>query len=275
MAWAKRPVVGVTTGLAQPEGAPPQVRLSSRYVEAVRAAGGAPVAIAPPTPGERLPEGEAAALVARLDGLLLTGGPDVDSARWGEALHPRAEVDAERDALEFALLAAARTRGLPVLGICRGCQVINVAFGGSLLQHLPDLGLADHQQTRRNPPLARDELGHEVEVALGTRLAGIFGPGRLAVNSMHHQAVGRLGTGLRASAISVERGGGEGVVEGVEAEGPEWIVGVQFHPEELVRAHPAFLALFRAFVAEAFAFSARGPVPAAPAPGARAAGAAS
>ncbi|MBX6350863.1 MAG: gamma-glutamyl-gamma-aminobutyrate hydrolase family protein [Clostridia bacterium] len=255
MGGAERPVIGVTAGLGRGEGARPEVRLASLYVEAVRAAGGAPVVVAPPAPGERLAEGEAAALVARFDGLLLTGGLDVDPARWGEPPHRETKVDAERDELEFALLLAARDLGLPILGVCRGCQVINVAFGGSLLQHLPCLsGVNEHRQTRLDPPLARGELSHEVAIAPGTRLAAVLGAGVLKVNSLHHQAVGRLGEGLRVSAQSPD-----GVVEGIEADGPAWIVGVQFHPEELFRAHPTFLALFRAFVAEAAAFAARGP----------------
>ena len=163
------------------------------------------------------------------DGVVLGGGCDVDPARYGES--PRAdagvEVDPGRDALDFGVLAAARRAGTPVLAICRGLQVVNVALGGTLVQDLP---------TQRPSPLVHDTPGkvktrreHEVAVKPGTRLASIADGQRLEVNSRHHQAVGRLGEGLVLSAAAPD-----GLVEAAET-GPEepWLVAVQWHPENL------------------------------------------
>lgn len=171
------------------------------------------------------------------DGIVLGGGCDVDPARYGEAERPGAkvEVDRRRDALDFALFDRARRDGTPLLAICRGLQVVNVALGGTLVQDLP---------TQRPSPLVHDtaarETGgrdktrreHEVRIAPGTRLAAAFGAGSLAVNSRHHQAVARPGGGLRVTATSPD-----GVVEAAEAPaGESWLVGVQWHPENLAAA---------------------------------------
>ncbi|MHC1561478.1 gamma-glutamyl-gamma-aminobutyrate hydrolase family protein [Actinomycetospora sp. C-140] len=149
-------------------------------------------------------------VMERADGLVLTGGSDVDPARYGGVPDTSTSpLDPERDAREIALLAAARERGRPVLAICRGLQLVNVAWGGSLHVHL-----AEHAHTRR----------HEVAIEPGTVLAGLYGV-TASVNSVHHQAVDRLGAGLTVTARAPD-----GVVEGVEAPG---LVGVQWHPEQL------------------------------------------
>lgn len=176
------------------------------------------------------------------DALVLGGGGDVDPARYGrERLdNGTVEVDAGRDALDFALLERAERAGAPVLGICRGMQVVNVARGGTLVQDIPSERPSEvvHQRERD-----KMRLDHEVRAGEGTKLAGIAGA-ELRVNSRHHQAVDAVGAGLRVSGVSPD-----GIVEAVEADSGAWLVAVQWHPENL--EDPASLALFRAFAREA------------------------
>jgi len=209
------------------------VVLPRRYADAVTAAGGIPVLL-PPEPGI----GDA---VARLDGLMLSGGGDIDPARYGaEPSVHLTSVRGERDAAEFALLDAAMSLRLPVLGICRGMQVINVARGGSLHQHVPEVvGHDGHAPV----PGAFGE--HEVRVAPGSRLSTILGPDAgpaITTPTHHHQAVDHLGRGLTATAWAAD-----GTIEAFEADGgSQFVVAVQWHPE--AGDDPS---LFRALVAAA------------------------
>jgi putative glutamine amidotransferase len=180
------------------------------------------------------------------DALVLGGGVDVDPARYGDAVLPdgNVEVDAERDAIDFALLEEALRRKRPVLGICRGLQVINVALGGTLVQDLPlERPSPVVHQTADAPP-QKTRLDHTVAVAPGTRLASIAGASEIAVNSRHHQAIARVAPGLAVSATAED-----GVPEAVESSGsPEgWLVAVQWHPENLA-GDPASTRLFAEFV---------------------------
>jgi putative glutamine amidotransferase len=195
----------------------PAVLLPVRYSDQVLRAGGVPVLL-PPVPG-------VAAAAGRLDGLILTGGGDVDPARYGDRPHPRLErVSAGRDEAELSLLAAALAAGLPILGICRGMQLLNVARGGTLRQHLPD------DSGHRHTPGTFGS--HQVRVAPGSRLAQILGHagtgGEISVPTSHHQAVGRLGEGLAATAWATD-----GVIEAVELDQAlhPFALGVQWHPE--------------------------------------------
>jgi putative glutamine amidotransferase len=208
------------------------VLLPQQYCAQVAAAGGVPVLL-PPLAGIEL-------AVGRLDGLVLSGGADVGPGRYGAAAHEQTRgVRPDRDAAEAALLAAALGRGLPVLGICRGLQVINVARGGTLHQHLPDLvGHAGHGPT----PGAYGS--HPVRVTPGSNLAGVLGRTELdGVPTHHHQAIDRLGDGLTAVAWTPD-----GVIEAVELDVPgcPFALAVQWHPE--AGSDPA---LFRALVAAA------------------------
>jgi len=193
----------------------PAVLLPAAYVQHVSAAGGIPVLL-PPLPG-------VAAAVSRLDGLILTGGGDIAPGRYGEAPHPRTtRVSEPRDAAELDLLGAALDAGLPVLGVCRGMQLLNVARGGTLCQHLPEeAGHASVPGTYGS---------HPVQVASGTRLAAILGDGAggLDVPTAHHQAVDALGDGLVATAWAED-----GVIEAVElpGAGDPFVLAVQWHPE--------------------------------------------
>lgn len=213
-----------------------RVRTNEAYLRAVEQAGGLPL-LAPPYPEL------VAALVARADGIMLVGGEDVDPARYGAARHARTEASAPaRDAMELALVQAARGARVPLLAICRGLQVLNVALGGTLVQDIPSerAGAVAH-----NPPGARDARSHDVRVAADSRLSRLLQADLLTVNSLHHQAVDRLGRGLRAVAHS-----DDGIVEAAEATDPKWwAVGVQWHPEELTATSaPWDRRLFEAFV---------------------------
>jgi putative glutamine amidotransferase len=208
------------------------VLLPRRYADSVAAAGGIPVLL-PPLPGIE-------DALARLDGLLLSGGGDIDPARYGAEADPRSgSIHANRDAAEFALIEAAMAHRVPVLGICRGLQVINVARGGTLHQHLPDVvGHEDHA------PAPGVYGAHPVRVSPGTRLGQILDGEEITTPTSHHQAVDKLGAGLIATAWAPD-----GTIEALEpedgADGP-FLVAVQWHPE--VGDDPR---LFRALVAAA------------------------
>ncbi|HVX89941.1 MAG TPA: gamma-glutamyl-gamma-aminobutyrate hydrolase family protein [Gemmatimonadales bacterium] len=227
------PRIGITGRLAMVERAE-RAGVNGAYVRAVLAAGGAPL-ILPPVAGPAL----ASVLLDGVDALLLSGGADVHPRHYRAQPHPKlGAVEEERDASELALFAEAVRRELPVLAICRGLQLVNVALGGSLWQDLPS-ELVAHPQSG-----ARTERIHPVEVAAGSRLADALGATHSGVNSFHHQAIRELAPGLRASAHAPD-----GVIEGIEGTGDHWLLGVQWHPEEFwADAAAPEAGLFRAFV---------------------------
>ncbi len=199
----------------------PAAMVPLTYVTAVERAGGRPLLLAPTAADVRDP-GE---LLALLDGLLITGGSDLDPAHYGAPAHPStAPTSAERDAFELALVRAAAERDLPCLGICRGMQVLNVAYGGALDQHLPD-GLAEDIHRGMEAGVFAD---HRVAVATGSLAAVAAGGTDVAVKSFHHQGVARIGDGLRVTA----RAAGDGTVEAIEDETRRFMLGVLWHPEE-------------------------------------------
>jgi putative glutamine amidotransferase len=235
-----RPRIGIT-GVERSWDGAARVGVNALYVQAVLAAGGLPVLL-PPV----LAPADAVELFDDCDGLLLTGGEDIDPALYGAKPHPKlGTIDRRRDDNELALIEAARARERPTLGICRGIQILNVAFGGTLWQDLPSErpGPIDH-----DPHGPRDVRSHPVDIRAGCRIAAIVGSGRHEVNSLHHQGLDRIGKGLVVVATSPD-----GLVEGVESADPEeWLIGVEWHPEELVRdPDAADLKLFTEFISAA------------------------
>lgn len=236
-----QPLIGVFTSerhsaglgtLQRCEGAPArELRLGTPYLRAIEKAGGLPVVLAPDDPGLAAP------LLYRLDALCLAGGPDLDPLSYGDATrHERlGDTDPLVDAAELALARAADRFGLPLLGICRGAQAINVARGGSLHQHLDD-----HRQSQ-----PANAAAHSVALEPGSRLAELLGCRTVAVNSFHHQAADRLGAGLRAVAHAAD-----GAVEAIEDPSRPFLLGVQWHAEAMIE-HPVQLALFEGLVAAA------------------------
>ncbi|HEX4902890.1 MAG TPA: gamma-glutamyl-gamma-aminobutyrate hydrolase family protein [Acidimicrobiales bacterium] len=224
------PVIGITSPPAQRQSPVLGVEralttLDRAYVEAVAGAGGASVVLAVQDPHH------AAAVVARIDALVLSGGGDVAPERYGAERHPEvAGVHEGRDAWELALIAEARARRLPILAICRGLQILNVALGGTLIQHLPD-----HEAAGGDPhlvPSRFDTDAHHVTVVPGTRLAKVLDQERVDVNTLHHQAVDRIADELVVAAVDQH-----GIIEAAEL-GTEAILGVQWHPELIVHATP-------------------------------------
>jgi putative glutamine amidotransferase len=238
----QRPLVGVTAGNCRDEAGRPKLAQNRSYVSALQAAGADVVLLPPPAAGQPpVP----AALLDRLDGILLPGGRDVDPARYGEpARQGLGPVDDDLDALELPLVRLAVERRLPLLAICRGQQVVNVALGGTLYQDLARDGATDFPHAA-DPGRPRDELVHAIDVRPGTRLSQVLGRERVQVNSLHHQAVRDVAPGLVVSATSAV----DGIVEGLESAGG-LVLAVQCHPEELT-AHAWARDLFRSFVATA------------------------
>jgi putative glutamine amidotransferase len=226
-----RPLVAVTAGYAKAE--LEAFQLNRAYVRSVAAAGALPLLVVPGTPDD------APLILDHVSGLLLTGGADVDPARFGEARHQSVRsVIPERDAFELALVEEALRRDLPLLAICRGIQVLNVAAGGTLVQDIPSqvTGALNH-----SPGGKRWELAHDVELVPGSRLRTLLGgAARLDVNSRHHQAVREVGRELVVAA----RSSVDGVIEGLESRTRHFVVGVQWHPEDYVERDSRFAPLF-------------------------------
>ena len=227
-----RPVIGITSYAQDAKWGvwhEPAALIPLAYVDAVEQAGGRAVVI-PPT------EDGVEETLAVLDGVVFSGGADVDPSRYGAEPHPETDTpQARRDAGEMALLEAALDRDMPVLAICRGVQLLNVARGGDLVQHLPEeIGNDDHKQ------VPGEFAMHPVEVKQGTRLASIVGE-RSDVTSHHHQGLGRVGEGLVETAWATD-----GTLEAVEDPDKRFTVGVQWHPEAGEDA-----ALFEALVEQA------------------------
>lgn len=216
------PLVALTTTTVVPAGSPARkevVSLYSLYVAALDRIGLTPVLITPAHSARSIHE-----LLEHCSGLVLSGGEDVDPARYGEAAMPElGSVNTARDDMEFAALGAAFERNIPTFGICRGCQVLNVYMGGSLYQDIDRQRPGDlvHPQSE-----SWNSRTHEAKIESGSQLARIVGAEHLCVNSFHHQAIKDVAPGLRVTAHAED-----GLIEAVEAQDRTWVIGVQWHPE--------------------------------------------
>jgi len=231
------PLIGVSTSVTVDE-YPERAYVNAAYLRAVEQAGGVPILLAP-----QLSPAAREALWARLDGLVLTGGGDVEPSRFGEAAHPKTTlVSADRDGLELELVDRALRDDVPMFAICRGLQVLNVALGGTLHQHVPDV-FGDKVQ--HSQPDRRHLATHDVKLQTEhTRIGSIVGVSELRVNSFHHQSVHRLGRDLREVGWAPDN-----VIEALEhADQRRFVVAVQWHPEDLVGHDAAARALFTAVV---------------------------
>lgn len=229
------PLIGITLDSEEPGGYSklPWYALRKNYAQSVAQAGGVPVML-PHHPDQ------AEAYLDAIAGLVLTGGAfDVDPSLFGAAdVHPTVVMKAERTQFELAVVRGALARDMPILGICGGQQLLNVALGGTLIQHIPDAVRPCLAHEQPNP---RDQPGHDVAIVPGTLLARIVGKPSIAVNSAHHQAVKDAAPGCIVNATA-----SDGVIEGIEAVGKRFCLGVQWHPEYHIT--PADTAIFAAFI---------------------------
>lgn len=232
-----RPIIGITTGRTNPatprdEIQTPTMGCALEYPLEVIRAGGAPVLL-PRTGDSPVVE----SLIEAIDGLLLSGGGDIVSLAYGEEPHPKCRYqDPVRDEMERQAIRLAIARGLPILGICRGLQSLNVALGGSLIQDIPsELPDAIQHYTHERECL----LGHTVQIEAATLLERVLGSGAQAVNSYHHQALKTVADGFRVNCRAPD-----GVIEGIEAADGRPVIGVQFHPEDCAEHYPGFRELF-------------------------------
>lgn len=242
----RRPIIGIPTQTLQSLGGvsaeiPASWVMSQRYVLTLTNAGAIPWLI-PLVDDETL-----RGVYDALDGVFLPGGADIDPVSYGRQPHALCDkTDRDRDRVELALARWALADGKPMLGVCRGMQLINVAAGGTLFEDIAEQmpGAIRHDYFPFSEPgFSRDYLAHDVDVTAGSRLAGVFGAGALKVNSMHHQGVRDLGEGLAVTATAPD-----GLIEALEGRGGRYLVGVQWHPEALTDTQDAPKDLFREFV---------------------------
>lgn len=240
---SRRPIIGIATQTLPAVAGERQAcwLMGRSYIEELRKVGAVPwvIPLIPHDP-DTLQE-----IFDRLDGVFITGGVDVDPTRYGE---PKTNLcgttDPDRDAVEIALLKHAMTRDLPVLAVCRGIQILNVALGGTLYQdvsaQVPAALKHDYFPTPTQP--SRKYLAHDITVKSTSRLGRLLGDTRVPVNSMHHQAIKDLAPPLAATAYAPD-----GIIEAVEGTSSQFLVAVQWHPEELTETHPGQARLFTAF----------------------------
>ena len=236
---ARKPAPACTvavTASIRLDGDTSRVRLTAAYVTALESAGLIPLIVPP------LSRASAAAVILdSVSGLVLTGGEDIDPARYGEKRHEKIRsINAARDATEIALIEEAKARGKPILAICRGIQILNVALGGTLVQDIPsqlDTKIAHDEDSPRN------SRSHDISIEPGSLIAKAVGTEHCTVNSFHHQSVKRVADGMRVTARSPD-----GVIEGLESTDDWWVMAVQWHPEEMTDSpEPWDRGLFKAF----------------------------
>jgi putative glutamine amidotransferase len=231
------PIIGITAGNDPNNEAFYILRWD--YIRSVEAAGGLPVILAPGGAAEH------PGLFDRIHGLIISGGSDIDPARYGQEPHPALRrISTQRDEFELTVTRSAIARGTPILGVCRGAQVLNVALGGTLVQDIPSL--VGTSLVHYDAALPRHALVHEVSIVPGSLLRRILPLERVEVNSLHHQAPDQLGEGLVPVAFS-----DDGVVEAIELPGDKFVLGIQWHPEAFWAYGAPFAPLFEALVGAA------------------------
>jgi len=237
MSSSQQPLIGITGGLESNPSGSLVCQVGQAYITAIQTAGGIPMMIPVGITNAALN-----ALLSKVDGVLFTGGGDIDPQRFNGVPHPKIYgISPQRDEMEFNLLEKALAAGKPLLAICRGIQVLNVAFGGDLYTHIQD----QRENSLKHdwfPKFPRDKLAHTVSLKCESLLDKIFNSDEIRVNSLHHQGIDRVGKGLEAIAFAPD-----GLVEGLVVEGTAFALGVQWHPECLPD-DPGMQALFRAFV---------------------------
>lgn len=243
-----RPIIGITTQTLEPiPGELPRCWvMSQRYVDVLTSVGALPWVIPLSHDMATL-----RAIYEQLDAVFLPGGVDMDPDQYSESRLPECGVtDADRDRVEVALVRWAMADRKPVLAVCRGVQVLNVAAGGTLYQDLAEWCEAAIKHDYWPMEVKqRQDLVHEVSIEDGTQLASIIGAGSATVNSMHHQGIKKLAEGLVVNALAPD-----GLIEGVEGADDGYLIGVQWHPEELVESDPAMRRLFESFIESADAY---------------------
>lgn len=236
-----KPIIGITPSPIReerPHGTFDRYAMSVNYVEAVLAAGGVPLVLP-------FQQGNTAALLDLVDGLLLSGGGDVAPERYGDnEVHPKTYgVHLLRDQFEFKLISDANERNMPMLCICRGLQVLNVAYGGTLYQDVPSSPVTSHEHRQEELSLAPDAVSHQVHFEKGSPLTSFYENERIGANSFHHQAIKDVGHGLHVYGRADDE-----LVESVGDPSRPFVVGVQWHPEMMYKRHAGQLALFSALI---------------------------
>ncbi|WP_274362072.1 gamma-glutamyl-gamma-aminobutyrate hydrolase family protein [Paenibacillus thermotolerans] len=228
----RKPVIGVTSSLIDD-----RITVHKSNIYAISDAGGAAFVL--PNSSDR---STVLQLASMMDGLLLTGGGDIDPDLFGEEPHPMlGEITPERDAFETAMIEEMLRLDKPILGLCRGCQMLNVAIGGDMYQDIYSQHEGNLLQHKQNAPVRHGS--HWIEIEEHSLLHRIMNERRIRVNSFHHQAVRNIGSGFTASAVS-----GDGIIEAIESKRHRFALGVQWHPEHMTTSDPHSGKLFQAFV---------------------------
>ncbi len=235
-----RPLIGISCGKTGMAYGTHRHNLGDTYIQAVIGAGGAPLII--PAIED---ESSLYSLYRSLDGLILSGGVDMHPRYFGEEMDGTEDVDEARDYAETTITGWALEENMPIFGICRGHQVLNVALGGSLYQDIPSAmpSALDHQTSSKAKQRAL--LAHPVAIDPSSKLAAIVGKTELNVNTLHHQSVKAVGKGLKVTGTAPD-----GVIEALESEQHDWVLSVQWHPEDLYAGHDWSRRLFAAFISE-------------------------
>lgn len=240
----RKPIIGITPSPmddTQSHGSFTRYAAATTYTEAIEAAGGVPIVIPPQI-------GNIEEILGVVDGLLLSGGGDIDPQRYGDSeMHETTYgIHGLRDELELALVRAAVERDIPMLCICRGIQILNVALGGTLIQDVPDQYSTQVEHAQQNAGVTKEDPSHVVNATPGSLLEQTYGTTTIEVNSFHHQAIKEVAPELQINGLAADE-----VVESVNRPGNAWILGVQWHPEMMFRAHPEHLKPFAALVEQA------------------------